>query len=269
MSIKISQSLMKSLTDYHNVANPNIDVSASSYHHCGIYFKAKYIDKLDLKEEPSAAMKEGIYFEYLCTGALPRDGQVPEPEKTLKGQLTTAYARAEQASKLFKSIIAHYKIKILKTGFSLSTEHMTGIIDIWGEWDNKLCIIDLKYSGLIDDKWNELGWNNDSLMHKHSLMIQGVHYKILVKDNFNIDAPFYYFIFNSKDATDMKILEEVVDPDKFEKHKEAVMDAKKLISHYENVGFKAFPDYRHCKNCPLFSSCSYRHEFPAITTIYY
>lgn len=267
--MKISQSLMKALTDYHNIVNPNVDMSASNYHHCGIYFKAKYIDKLDLFEESSSAMKEGIYFEYLCTGALPRDGKVPEPERTLKGLPTTAYVRIEEAAKLFKKVISHYKIKILKTSFVVSTDDMTGIIDIWAEWNDKLCIIDLKYSGLIDDKWNELGWNNDSLMHKHSLMIQGVHYKILVKESFNIDVPFYYFVFNSKDATDMKILEEVVDVDKFEKHKEAVADAKRLLEHYERNGFKAFPDYRHCKNCPLFATCPERHEFPVVNKIYY
>jgi len=269
MSVKISQSLMKALTDYHNVANPNVDMSASSYHHCGIYFKAKYVDKIDMSEEPSAAMKEGIYFEYLCTGALPRDGSVPEPERTMKGQPTTAYARAEQAAALFKSVIEHYDIKILKTGYSLSTAEMTGIIDIWGEWDGQVCIIDLKYSGLIDDKWNELGWNNDSLMHKHSLMIQGVHYKILAKDALDVEVPFYYFVFNSKDPTDMKILEEIVDPDKFDSHREAVKDARSLLSYYERVGFKPFPDYRHCKSCPLFPNCEHRHEFPKVNKIYY
>jgi hypothetical protein len=269
MSTKISQSLMKALTDYNNVVNPNVDVSASSYQQCGLYFKAKYVDKIDMKEEPSAAMKEGIYFEYLCTGALPRDGKTPEPEKTLKGQLTTAYARAEEASKLFKKIISHYQIKILKTGYSLSTENMTGIIDIWGEWNGTPCIIDLKYSGLIDDKWNELGWNTDSLMHKHSLMIQGVHYKILAKDALNLDVPFYYFVFNSKDATDMKILEEVVDPEKFETHREAVKDAQNLLGYFSRNGFKAFPDYRYCKDCPLFATCDQRHEYPQITKVYY
>jgi len=269
MPVKISQSLMKALTDYNNVLNPNVDVSASSYHNCGLYFKAKYVDKIDMKEEPSAAMKEGIYFEYLCTGALPRDGSTPEPEKTLKGQLTTAYARAEQASQLFKKVISHYQIKILKTGYSLSTETMTGIMDIWAEWDGQPCIIDLKYSGLIDDKWNELGWNTDSLMHKHSLMIQGVHYKILVKDMLGLDVPFFYFVFNSKDSSDMKILEEVVDPDKFDKHREAVDDAIKLLGYLERTGFKAFPDYRHCKDCPLFATCDQRHDYPKIQKVYY
>lgn len=267
--MKISQSMMKELTDYILIANPDVAKSATSYKNCGLYFKAKYIDKLDLKEEPSAAMKEGIYFEYLCTGGLPRDGRVPEPERTTKGLLTTAYARAEEASKLFKKIISYYKIKILKTGYVVSTEDMTGIIDIWAEWEGKTCIIDLKYSGLIDDKWNELGWDNDTLPNKDSLMIQGVHYKILAKEALGLDVPFYYFVFNSKDATDMKILEEIVDPDKIEWHKENVKKVKNYLLRRLDEGFKAFPDFRWCKDCPLFATCDQKHEYPQITKIYY
>lgn len=259
---------MKELTDYINIANPNFDKSATSHKNCGLYFKAKYIDKIDLEEEPSAAMKEGIYFEYLCTGSLPRNGKVPEPEKTTKGVLTTAYQRIVEAAALFKKIISHYKIKILDVGYVISTDTMTGIIDIWADWNGK-CIIDLKYSGLIDDKWNELGWDTDSLPQKDSLMIQGVQYKILVKEVHGIDVPFYYFIFNSKDSTDMKILEEVVDPDKFDWHKQGVRNAQIEIEKCLEDGFKAFPDYRYCKDCPLFSTCDQRHEFPQITKVYY
>jgi hypothetical protein len=268
--MRISQSLMKELTDYILISNPDIAKSPTGYKNCGLYFKAKYVDKLDLKEAPSAAMKEGIYFEYLCTGALPRDGYVPEPEKTVKGQPTTAYLRAQEASMLFKKIISHYHIRILKTGYVLSTEDMTGIIDIWAEWEGKPCIIDLKYSGLIDDKWNELGWDNDSLPNKDALMIQGVHYKILVNDALGIEeVPFYYFVFNSKDPTDMKILEEIVDPDKFEWHRENVKKVKNYLMKKQEEGFEAFPDYRWCKDCPLFATCEHKHEYPQITKIYY
>jgi hypothetical protein len=268
--IKISQSLMKELTDYLNVSNPNFDKSASSYKNCGIYFKARYIDKIPILEEPSASMKEGIYFEYLCTGALPRDGSIPEPEKTLKGVLTTAYKRAEDASMLFNKIISHYNIEILKHGFSISTEEMTGIIDIWAKWDGKECIIDLKYSGLIDDKWSEFGWDTDSLNNKDSLMIQGVHYKILVEESLGLkDVPFYYFIFNSKDPTDMKIIEQVVDPEKFEIHRMGVKYAIKKLQELSTNGFKAFPNYRWCKECPLSENCTERQDYPQITKVYY
>lgn len=258
---------MKEWTDYLLISEKK--KSPKSYKSCGIYVKAKYIDKIDLKEEPSDAMKEGIYFEYLATGSLPRSGEVPEPEKTMKGQLTTAYQRVVASAELFKEIVKHYSIKINKTGMVVSTDNMTGILDIWAEWDGKPCIIDLKYSGLIDDKWNELGWETESLPMKDSLMIQGVHYKILIQDSLGLDVPFYYFIFNSKDSTDMKIIEEIVDPDKFIFHRQVVDKTRSSIENEIQNGFKAFPDYRYCKDCPLFESCDKRHDYPRITKIYY
>ena len=72
---KISQSLMKAYVDYLNQKE------------CGLLFKAKYIDKdPESQSEPSEAMLLGIYFEYLCTGALPKSGIVPEAECVYKGK---------------------------------------------------------------------------------------------------------------------------------------------------------------------------------------
>jgi hypothetical protein len=257
--IKISQSLMKTYTDYLNAKRDGKGL-------CGLYFKAQYIDKV-VESKPSAAMKEGIYFEYLCTGALPRNGEIPQAEYT-KGGLTTAYQRAKDASEFFKSIITYYGIKILKTGYVVST----GIIDIWahgGRMHSGECIIDLKYSGLIDDKWNELGWDTESLTMKDSLMIQGVHYKMLIKKALGLDVPFFYFIFNSKDPTDMKIIREEVDEDKFFFHEQAVNNVKNMLMQDIERGFKAFPDYRQCKDCPVFATCPERIEFPTPIKIYY
>lgn len=248
---------MKAYTDYLNEKL------------CGLLFKAKYIDKI-VESVPSDAMKEGIYFEYLATGSLPKSGEIPVPEKTSKGLLTTPYQRIEEAVKLFKKIISHYGIKILKVGYDLSNDEISGVIDIWAEWNGEKCIIDLKYSGLIDDKWNEMGWDLESLNMKDSLMIQGVHYKILVKDILGIeDVPFYYFVFNSKDPSDVKIIKQIVDGDKFFYHRNAIEKVKDSIEKEMFGGFKAYPDYRKCKDCPLNTNCEKRADAPLINEVYY
>lgn len=252
--LKISQSMMKSFVDYLTEKE------------CGLLFKAKYIDKT-IESIPTDAMKQGIYFEYLATGSLPRNNVVPEPEYTNKGILTNDYIRIKKAAEFFKQIILHYKIKINKIGYVLSTKDMTGIIDIWAEWDNQPCIIDLKYTGFIDNKWDDLGWETESLNMKDSLMIQGLHYKLLVKEALGLDdVPFYYFVFNSKDPTDMKIIKQVVDPDRFDIHKANVLKVKnKLLDTY----YKPLPAYRRCKSCPLKETCEHRYEFPEVTEVYY
>jgi hypothetical protein len=143
-------------------------------------------------------------------------------------------------------------------------------LDILAEWDGQKVIIDLKYSGLIDDKWNEMGWETESLPMKDSLMIQGVHYKILAKDILGIeDIPFYYFIFNSKDPSDMKIIKQTVDGDKFFFHRTAIQQVKDQIEKELYNGFKAYPDYRKCKDCPLNVSCVVKAEAPLVTEVFY
>ena len=255
--IKISQSLIKGYTDYLNGKL------------CGLLFKAKYIDK-SIESIPSEAMKEGIYFEYLATGSLPKSNVVPYPETNKNGELKEAYKRVVQAVEFFKKVISHYKIKILKVGYVLSNDEMSGIIDIWADWDGEICIIDLKYSGLIDDKWNEIGWETESLPMKDNLMIQGLHYKVLAQDILGIaDIPFYYFIFNSKDSTDMKIIKQSVDPDKFFFHKTAISKVKESLEKEIYKGFKPYPSYRSCKDCPMFANCKERAEYPLVEEVFY
>jgi hypothetical protein len=193
---------MKSYVDYLNQKE------------CGVLFKANYIEKdPEAQRPPSDAMKVGIYFEYLCTGALPKSGQIPEPEMVYKGtareKMSAPYERAIQSSEIFKNIISHYGIKIKSVGLNLESPEygMSGVVDIHAEWNGKDCFIDLKYSGLIDDKWNEMGWDTESLHMKDSLMIQGVHYKILAREVLGIDdIPFYYFVFSSQDPNNVKII---------------------------------------------------------------
>ena len=262
--MKISQSLLKDFKRYY------YSKSGSSFdsNSCGLLFKAKYIDK-NVKDKPSDSMKEGIYFEYLSTGALPKSGEIPEPERTLKGALTAAYQRASEAASFCKSIFEHYGIKILETAYVLETEDMIGTMDILAEWDGQPVIIDLKYSGLIDNKWDDLGWNTETLPAKENLMIQGVHYTLLAKEVLGMNMPFFFFVFNSKDSTDMKIIRQVIDEDQYEQHFSDVLKIKELIQKELEIGFTAIPNYRHCKDCPLSDTCQHKHAFPQPVTIYY
>lgn len=257
MSVKISQSLIKGYYEY------------KSGDLCGLAFKAKYIDR-SMPFVTSPSMQEGIYFEYLATGALPKSGEVPQPELTLKGEMKEPYKRIVEAVKLFKKIIAHYDIKVLKIGYNLENEEKSGVIDILAEWNGQTVIIDLKYSGLIDDKWSELGWDLNSLSEKHNLMMQGVHYKMLAKEILNIDdIPFYYFIFNSKNPLDMKIIKQNVDEDRFFFHQNTIEKVKDAIEKAKYEGYTPYPNYRKCIECPLFEKCEVRAEFPLINEVYY
>ena len=261
--LKISQSLIKGYVDYLNEKL------------CGILFKAKYIDK-DKRAEtpPSDAMKSGIYFEFLCTGALPKSGEVPKPEYAYAGtsreKLSAPYERVMRSVELFKKTIEHYNIKIIKAGLYLSSDDKDGVVDIYAEWDGKPVFIDLKYSGLIDDKWNEMGWDLESLNLKDSLMIQGVHYKILAKECLGInDIPFYYFVFDSGNPDYMKIIKQNVDESRIYQHALSIENIKRKLEGNLSYGFKAFPNLKSCNACPLNTDCEHATRVPLINEVDY
>lgn len=258
--IKISQSFMKAYVDYANKQS------------CGAFFKARYIDKDEEATTPTSdAMKLGIYFEYLCTGALPRDGVVPEMEYAYKGQarerVSAPYLRAQQSAELFHAIIKNYDIKIKEVGLKLSTTDMNGVVDIYADWAGKPVFIDLKYTGLIDDKWNESGWEINSLSLKDSLMVQGVHYKILAQECLGIEnIPFYFFVFSQTDPKNIKIIEENVDESRLAGHKSSV---QVLLSKLPYERYEPLPTVFRCFQCPLNHKCPHAVDYPLIERVDY
>lgn len=263
MNFKISQSLMKNYVDYLNEKE------------CGLLFRANYIDKdPEAQKPPSDTMKLGIYFEYLCTGALPKSGEIPEPEIAYKGtareKMAAPYERAIQSAMIFKHIIEHYNIKILNKGLYIEIEDMNGVIDIHAEWDGEECFIDLKYSGLIDDKWNEMGWDIESLHLKDSIMIQGVHYKILAEKRMGIhDIPFYYFVFSSQDPNKVKIIRQEVDESRRQSHIVAINNVIGKLNNEIQNGFTPRPSLSRCHSCPINHKCKSKVDYPLIEEVYY
>jgi hypothetical protein len=67
----------------------------------------------------------------------------------------------------------------------------------------------------------------------------------------------------------MKIVRQNIDKDKLYFHKSNVQKMKASIEKELVSGFKAMPDYRTCKDCPLFATCTSRAEYPLITEVYY
>ena len=218
-------------------------------------------------------MKVGIYFEYLCTGALPKSGEIPEPEMVYKGtareKMSAPYERAIKSAEIFKQIISHYGIKIKSVGLTLESPEygMNGVVDIHAEWDGKDCFIDLKYSGLIDDKWNEMGWDIESLHMKDSLMIQGVHYKLLAREVLGIDdIPFYYFVFSSQDPNNVKIIRQEVEESRTASHVVAVGN---VINKLSSDNFAPLPSLVRCSNCPISHKCPHKVDYPLVEEVFY
>jgi len=262
---RISQSFLKDFSDYKS---DFVDV-------CGLQIKAKYFEGVEFPS--SEAMDLGNYFEYKCTGSLPRNGKVPQPKFSYKGtareKLSAPFQRAEDSAMYFKDVVKEYGIEIIDVGVSLKNEQMNGIADIYAKWNDRYCFIDLKYSGLIDNKWDERGWETNSLTEKHKLMIQGVQYTLLAKDCLNHepeDFDFYYFVFSQSNPKQAKIIKQVIDESTLELHKNNVAFVYNQInSNPLDKIFKAKPSLKNCSKCPLFDDCEYATKLPLIETVYY
>ncbi len=263
MDKKISQSFLK---DYNEYKGKNL---------CGIQLKAKHFDNIEFPT--SEAMDLGNYFEYMATGSLPRNGIVPEPRLTYAGTkretVATPFKRALDSAELFKNIKEQYKLKINNVGLKLSSQFKNGILDIWGEMNDRPCIVDLKYSGLIDDKWSETGWDVESLHYKERLIVQAVQYKMLVKENYNLeykDFDFYFMVFSSKEVNNVKLIRINIDEDAFNVHQSHIESVYKQINAMDiEKDFIAYPSLKRCSKCPLKDKCEFKSDIPLIEDVYY
>tara|TARA_R100001440_G_scaffold48206_1_gene68072 strand:+ start:348 stop:1157 length:810 start_codon:yes stop_codon:yes gene_type:complete len=257
-TIKMSQSLMKTLFKY------------KIKEECGLVLKAKYIDGISFPSTP--AQELGNYFEYICTGALPRDGHTPEPALLKSGKPSTPYARMQKQKETFDAIMDTYGLEIKKTGYVFKKSKYSGIADIFAydKKNKRNVIIDIKTSSLLNDKWSDWGWHEDSIEQKDELLIQAVHYKMLYEEEFGEEnVPFYFFVFSSQNDWEVKLYEIEVGEDTLHTHK---MNLESAVSYFESEnkkGWKAYPNYQKCLKCFLNDQCEDSLNVPMPQKVYY
>ena len=203
---KISQSFTKAIGVYAYQQNKSerIDVGTSPSE-CGLYFKAKYIDGLE--EPPTKPQNLGNWFEYICTGQLPRDGKEPMPQLLKSGKLSTDYVRMEAQALNYHKLMEHHGFKTLHTGYSFDKhDFLTGISDVIAEKDGRLCVVDIKSTGLIDDLYTPYGWGLERIEEKPDLLIQAIQYTVLASHEFNREVDFYFAIFSTKNENKYRLM---------------------------------------------------------------
>jgi hypothetical protein len=262
---RLSQSLLKELVSYYD-ANEN---------GCGLVIFKKYFEGKSTPQ--SAVQKLGTYFEYKATEYVRAGDPIPEPEMVYKGtakeKLAADYEKANQSAQLFKEMVKKHGIEITKVGEYMLYDGCSGISDVRAKWNGEDCIIDLKYTSLIDDKFNEYGWHTESLVYKPKLLLQPIHYKYLIKGIEGIEnIPFYFFIFSSKDPDKAKIIKANIQDEHITLHEEQyVSKMKRYIDFFYNNPDKleARPTYQRCQGCHFFNECDKRAEVPLIEEIHY
>ena len=229
---------------------------------CLYQFYHQYVVK-DYQPEPTPAMRLGIWFEYQCTGAMPRSNQVPEPVTLKNGKLSADYERMLAQVENFKKIVDVYNININEVSKEIVYRRIKGILDIWCEIDNVPSIIDLKATGQIGNRWDDFGWDERNFQYSNHIL-QPAIYKYLIYKSLDIyDVPFYYLVFSTKN-TDILFWEvKYVDfedtcnyIDKLAKELDA------FIKYNSESEFWPICDYKFCQKCKM--ECTFRQEIPKI-----
>jgi hypothetical protein len=274
----ISQSYIKDLLMY-------IDK-----HACGKQIEAKFFNGHWDWFEGSFAKSIGCWFEYECTGSIPKNGMIPYPQKTVKGELTTAYKNMLPHIENFKLTLETYGIEIVDTNVKLKHGDEEGTLDIVAKFTKPLFgfheeseesepianvgdygIIDLKTSGLLDDKWSEFGWDLTRLAQKEKLILQPIQYTSLWQKNYGNKPIFLFFLFNTKSATDFRILNFVIDDDDIISHESTIRLVKENTERILRTGWKAYPTTKRCRECPiqLRMDCKDYAAVPKIINFYF
>ena len=261
----LSQSLLKAYLEYYD------DIERG----CGLALHKQYFQKLPTPQ--SDTQKLGIYFEYLCTGYLREGDPIPEPEMVYKGtpkeKMAADYERATKSAELFKKMINEHNIKIIKYGEYMFHNGVSGISDIRADWNGEECIIDIKYTSLFDDKFNEYGWHTESLVYKSKLLLQPTHYKYLMREIKGVEnIPFYFFIFSAKDPEKAKIIKVNIQEEHINLHGSITIPKMLKYVDYHSKhpeALEARPSYLRCKECSFVDNCDKKTIIPLIEEIHY
>lgn len=254
---KVTQSMMKSYVAY------------LAGEECGYVFIAKYFD--DFRTKPTPVQNMGTWFEFMLTGALPKDGLVPQPEKTLAGKLTAPYEKLTRQMANFNALADFYKIKWEpgSAGVTHSAESLSGTYDILGTVQGRPAIVDIKTTGLLYDSWNAFGWAAEKLADRELLTIQAVHYTATEFLRTGEVPDFYFAVFSNTNEVDHEIFKMHISPDRIAYHIQEAKDYLELINQdFEAGSIVAIPEYKRCRKCPLRDRCDKVTDVPSLTEIY-
>jgi hypothetical protein len=249
----VSQSLMKAFAEYKLGKK------------CGLQFKAIYLDKVDFP--PTDAMKLGNYFEFLCLGKLNRDGGEPIPDYTKAGELTAPYKRAKDHAIIFEKTVQKNGWAIDKKDTYYSHEGASMLLDAEVIIGEERVILDTKYSGLLNNKWEDYGWDIESLPNKEILTIQPIHYKWLWRQLHGQDIRFFWYVASSTNETEAKLIEAIVPEWKIDRHGEYVENVRGMIDREIDLGFVARPEIKRCADCAIKDTCPRFIDTPQLITV--
>lgn len=221
------------------------------------FYQSLFRDDAIIRDNSS--ISAGKRFEYELTGALERDGSIPN--QLLTGKRGVVSLEQERISK--NALAARQTLE--KHGFDCDTwsislkiteQGLKGLLDIVAlDKDDNICVIDIKYSGLIDNKYEDIAWNvsypnrDNFIANNQNATIQAVHYKLLADLHYEEDCKFYYAIFDSRPGKEGEclIIEMQITQDAIKKHLALCKEVIEYINDMNPLTTK--PKFSLCQKC--------------------
>jgi hypothetical protein len=239
----------------------------------------------------TAAMKLGVYFEYILTGALPKDGQIPQPEymktpikanikagrEPLHGltveDMTEPYRTCHENAAALLKLWADIGLEVIRAGWKITKGRHNGTIDVvlratrditfdknFSLKKGDLISGDLKYAGTGEDRWSKQGWglfaeSGDNLQKEyHGSQAKEYHYLSSLPQTFWVVDPKQKYILFFWCKIDQTAI------DAHLKEGNDLLD--RLIFLHKNGLLEPRPEFNKCADCELFKECIHKHTYP-------
>lgn len=214
----------------------------------------------------SESMEKGNYFESLIVGCTSDGTIVNDLPRLQTGKKSVEQIRIEQQAEKCKDLLANH-FKFTEKGKQVEfvaqlNDHfyIRTYVDIMGEADSEYIrssnvVIDLKLTENTENKFGDFCWGTPEFIdHTQAYLID-----FLYDQKFHVKPDFYYFVFGYNPAMGFKFLKkQVSEVDRMEMVRKMEY-AMERVAIFESEGWKEFPTYSNCKNCPIKESCkSYR-----------
>lgn len=262
MKISISQSLIKDWWDYKEEK------------YCGLMFEAVHIFKTaQIKEtEP---MKIGKRFEYECIGSLNRDGSKPGLVLTKYGKPVAKMKYILEQVIPFTNALKKYKVTDIKINQKLKYDageyFISAYPDMICKFGGMPVIIDIKTTSMLGSKsvkYEDYGFDIETLASKKKLTIQPIHYKYAAIETLHVEnIPFYWWIYSTTGSGDALFIEAVVSQELLAGHINVMDEIYSEITDELSIGLKPYPSVKMCRDCPLFDSCKSKTTVPEIEKV--
>lgn len=233
---------------------------------CGLILKTKFIDKQEINDT-SDSMALGQYFEYIFSGQKTKFGHIPQPEYTVAGlkkdpkdrlpaDMYAPYKLAHENADRLKALFKTMKWEIVDAGKRIEKDGMDGTLDlkVKGVIPRKIVTIDLKYSGLLEDRWSKFGWG---AMRDPGTNLQKEYKSIQAKQYHYLDGdPFFFLVVSNKNNTGIELFQcQDFDDFTMEQHVLVVNAIRERWDLLKEVGMNNFPLLQRCNDCPLKATC--------------